>query len=192
MWKKLSSWISFTFLWKKLYSWISFTKFLIFYKLVMFENVWQIEGIRIPSICHLLSFIMLTFAYNACQLAYKSNWVSITYKFLLCWDLQTSNFNNVCRTTPHVLFGWQYKCCLEKGNAWQKPSILYFMLRKRNERDGSNSSGIVEVSAEEIAVEAVVKVCAVGAAACGRPVVSRGSTYSSCAPNTLVLQTEST
>ena len=48
-------------------------KVLMFYKLVMFENVWQIEGIRIPSICHLLPFIMLTFAYNACQLAYKSN-----------------------------------------------------------------------------------------------------------------------
>ena len=65
------------------------------------------------------------------------------------------------------------------------------MLRKRNERDGSNCIGIVEVVVVEIAVVAVVIVCVVGVVACGRPVVSRGSTYSSCAPNTLVLQTES-
>ena len=48
------------------------------------------------------------------------------------------------------------------------------MLRKRNERDGSNCIGIVEGVADEIAGVAVVKVCAGGAEACGRPVVSRG------------------
>ena len=49
------------------------------------------------------------------------------------------------------------------------------MLRKRNERDGSNCIGIVEVVAAEMAVAAAATVCVVGAAACGRPVVSRGA-----------------
>ena len=49
------------------------------------------------------------------------------------------------------------------------------MLRKRNERDGSNCKGIVEVAAAENAVAAVVKVCVVGGAACGRTVASRGA-----------------
>ena len=48
------------------------------------------------------------------------------------------------------------------------------MLRKRNERDGSNCIGIVEVVVVEIAVVAVVIVCVGGVVACGRPAVSRG------------------
>ena len=49
------------------------------------------------------------------------------------------------------------------------------MLRKRNERDGSNCKGIAEVVVAEIAAVAVVIVRAAGAAACGRPVASRGA-----------------
>ena len=49
------------------------------------------------------------------------------------------------------------------------------MLRKRNERDGSNCKGIAEDAAAEKAVAAVVTVCVVGVVACGRPVVSRGA-----------------
>ena len=48
------------------------------------------------------------------------------------------------------------------------------MLRKRNERDGSNCTGFVEVADAESAV-AAVNVYAFGVAACGRPVASRGS-----------------
>ena len=49
------------------------------------------------------------------------------------------------------------------------------MLRKRNERDGSNCKGIAEVAVAETAAAAVVTVCEVGAAASGRPVASRGA-----------------
>ena len=48
------------------------------------------------------------------------------------------------------------------------------MLRKRNERDGSNCIGNAEADAVETAAVAAVKVCVVGAVVCGRPVVSRG------------------
>ena len=49
------------------------------------------------------------------------------------------------------------------------------MLRKRNERDGSNCRGIAEVVAGEKAVVAAVIACVVGVVACGRPVASRGA-----------------
>ena len=49
------------------------------------------------------------------------------------------------------------------------------MLRKRNERDGSNCIGIAEEVVGEIAVGAAENVCAVGVVACGRPVASRGA-----------------
>ena len=49
------------------------------------------------------------------------------------------------------------------------------MLRKRNERDGSNCKGKAEAVVAEIAAAAVVTVCVVGVAACGRPAVSRGA-----------------
>ena len=48
------------------------------------------------------------------------------------------------------------------------------MLRKRNERDGSNRKGNAEAEDAEIAVAAVGIVCVVGGAACGRPAGSRG------------------